>query len=66
MTNTNTNKLAYSVAEAAQALGVSLPIAYDLCNRSDFPAVRISTKRIVIPVDALNQWLEKEAQRLDV
>ncbi len=54
-------KLTYTVAEAAEALGVSLPVAYELCSREDFPAVRVSPKRIVVPVDALHAWLMEKA-----
>ena len=53
-------KLTYTVKEAAEAIGVSLPIAYELCSQEGFPAVRVSSKRIVIPVDALNAWLMKK------
>ena len=54
-------KLTFTVLEMAKALGISRPVAYELCNREDFPAVRVSSKRIVIPVDALNQWLMQKA-----
>ena len=54
-------KLTFTVPEMAKALGISRPVAYELCNREDFPAVRVSSKRIVIPVDALNQWLMQKA-----
>jgi predicted DNA-binding transcriptional regulator AlpA len=54
-------KLAYSVPEMAKALGLGLNIAYDLCNRDDFPAIRIGERRIIIPVDKLRIWLEIQA-----
>ena len=54
-------KLTFTVPEMARVLGISHPIAYELCSREDFPAVRVSSKRIVIPVDALNQWLMQKA-----
>lgn len=57
----NSAKLVYSVDEVAHMLGISKPLAYDLCSREDFPAVRVSPRRIVIPVDALNNWLSKQA-----
>lgn len=61
----NVNRLTYTVPEAAKAIGISVPTAYELCNCDDFPAVRISPKRIVIPVDSLNQWLMRKAEHKD-
>lgn len=53
-------KLAYNSREAAAALGVSLPTFYELSNRADFPVVRVG-RRVLVPVDGLRKWLEKEA-----
>lgn len=55
------NKLVYTVKEVASLLGVALPQAYDLCQKADFPAVRISPRRIIIPAAALDAWLERKA-----
>lgn len=54
-------KLTYNSKEAAAALGVSLPTMYDLLNRKDFPCVRVG-RRVLIPVDGLRSWLEKESK----
>lgn len=59
-------KMALSVDEMAQALGISRTVAYDLVKRADFPSVRLSEKRIVIPVDALREWLKKNMKGRDV
>lgn len=56
-----TTKLTVTVNEMAKMLGVSRPIAYDLVKREGFPAIRISDRRIIIPVDALNKWLNDPA-----
>lgn len=53
-------KLAYSVAEAARALGVSRPTMYRLLERPDFPRVPVG-RRILIPCALFNEWLEREA-----
>ena len=58
-----TDKLTVSVDEMAAMLGISRPVAYELTKRNGFPAVRISERRIVIPVDALKRWLNEEAVR---
>lgn len=55
-----TDKLTYSAREAAAALGVSLPTFYTLSAREDFPVIRIG-RRIVVPVDGLRRWLDKQA-----
>ncbi len=51
-----------TVQEAAQALGISTPRVYELCKRADFPAVRISPHRIIIPAASFEAWLERAAQ----
>ena len=56
-------KLTVTVNEMAKMLGVSRPVAYELTKREGFPAVRISERRIVIPVDALKKWLDESANR---
>lgn len=57
-------KLVLNVKELAGVLGVSEPTAYELTRRVGFPAVRVSERRIVIPVDGLRRWLEDEAARV--
>ena len=51
------NKLTLSVEELAVELGISKPVAYELIKREGFPAIRVSERRIVIPVEALKLWL---------
>ena len=50
-------KLTLSVEELAVELGISKPLAYELTKREGFPSIRISERRIIIPVDALRVWL---------
>ena len=54
-------KLTLSVDELAQVLGISKPLAYDLIKRDGFPSVRISERRIIVPIDALRSWLNANA-----
>ncbi len=50
--------LCLNVQQLADVLGVCKPIAYNLVNRDDFPAIRLAGgKRIVIPKDRLQAWL---------
>lgn len=52
------DKLVLSVSDLAVTLGISRTTAYELIAREDFPSARLG-KRIVIPVDALNEWLKR-------
>lgn len=52
----------YSLKETAEVLGVSMPLVYQLARRDDFPAVRISARRIVVPSASLEAWLERQAE----
>ncbi len=63
MTGTNTQtteKVAVSVKEMSQMLGINIQSAYELTRRKGFPAIRVTARRIIIPVDALNRWLNSE------
>lgn len=60
MNNINTTpRAAYSVKEAAQALGMSHQTIYNLIHADDFPAVKIGG-RTLVPVAALDDWLESK------
>ena len=61
MENIGFQKRAIDVDELAEALGISKPTAYELCNREDFPAIRVTPRRIIIPVDGLQPWLEEQS-----
>ena len=54
-------KLVINVEELAEVLGISKPVAYLLTRKKGFPTVRVSERRIIIPVDGLCRWLEAEA-----
>ena len=55
-------RLTLSVEELAKELGISKPIAYELIKREGFPSIRVSERRIIIPVEPLRRWLEENAQ----
>jgi len=48
--------------EAAAYIGCGINRIYELCRRTDFPAIRISEKRIIIPIDHLKEWLTRETE----
>lgn len=54
-------RVALSVAEAAQSMGVSENTLRALINaRPDFPSIKISANRIIVPVQPLRDWLAKQ------
>ena len=55
-----TDRLCFSVTEAAQTLGVSRPTMYALIRREDFPKFKIGS-RTLIPCSGLAEWVEAQA-----
>lgn len=53
-------KLALSVAEAAELLGVSRPTVYDLIHRPDFPSFKVGS-RTLISRSGLAAWVDRQA-----
>lgn len=49
-------KIALSVNELMETLGIGRATAYKLISRPDFPTAKIGS-RTVIPVAGLNAWL---------
>ena len=60
--STKAGRAVYTVMEVAKMLGINLPAAYELTRRADFPAIRVSPRRIVIPKQAFHRWLDNAAQ----
>lgn len=54
-------KIALSVTEAAELLGVSRPTVYKLMHRADFPVLRIGT-RTLIHRAKLEEWCAAQAE----
>lgn len=52
-----TTRLTYTVTEAANVLGISRALAYELIARDELPSIRLG-RRIVIPAGALHGVLE--------
>lgn len=54
-------KLALTVKETAQLMGVSAPLVYELIHRSDFPSFTVGKRRLISRT-ALAEWIEKQAR----
>lgn len=48
-------RVALSVPEAAKALGISAPKAYELCHKDDFPSFKLGG-RVIVPYRELVEW----------
>ena len=54
-------RLVISVSEAAEILGISRGLAYELARVGQLPSLRLG-RRLVVPRAALLTWLEGAAQ----
>ncbi len=57
-----TDRLVYSIPEAAHALHCSKSLLYDLVKADKVPHVHLSEKRVVIPVVALEIYLQTRSE----
>lgn len=55
------DKLAYSITEAAQVLGVSRPTVYALIKQPGFPVFQIGGRKLV-SVEGLRDWVRNQAE----
>lgn len=51
-------RLTYSVKEAAEALGVGLPIMYQLVHAEGFPVMKIGARQL-ISREGLKEWVRR-------
>jgi excisionase family DNA binding protein len=51
-------RLTVTVAEAAELLGISRGLAYELIQRGELPAMRLG-RRIIVPVRAIEALLDR-------
>ena len=57
------HKMTVTVEEMAKLIGVSRSVAYQLVKEKDFPVIRVSERRLIIPLKSLETWLETRAVR---
>ncbi len=62
MGKTTTDRLVYSIPEAAHALHCSKSLLYDLVKADKVPHVHLSEKRVVIPLAALDLYLKTQSE----
>ena len=59
----DTERLTLTIAEASEALNLSKAKTYMLVNTGRLPAIRISPRRIIVPMAALMGLLENEVSK---
>ena len=52
-------KRTYSIPEAAQVLGISRSLAYELTRTGKLPIIKLGKKRKVIPIIAVEKMLNE-------
>jgi excisionase family DNA binding protein len=58
-----TEPLVMSVEACARLLQISRATAYMLVNTGRLPAIRISDRRIIVPIKALNEYLASASKQ---
>lgn len=53
---------ALDIRGLAEYLHIGMNAAYDLVKRPGFPAIRITARRIIVPVNALDKWLQEQTK----
>lgn len=54
-------RMALTVKEAAELLGIGRNLMYTIINRADFPSFVVGSRRL-IPTDGLREWVRKQAE----
>lgn len=54
------DKIAFSVSEVAEVLGISRPTVYRLIQRDDFPTFKVGA-RTLISRSGLERWVQEQA-----
>lgn len=55
------DKLAYSLTETAQVLGISRPTVYALIKQPGFPVFSVGNRKLV-SVEGLRDWVRSQTQ----
>ena len=56
------DKMALSIDEFGAQFGIGRSKAYQLSRTKGFPSFRVG-RRVLIPVDQLKEWMEKQADQ---
>ena len=54
-------KLAISVSECSKLISIGKSTCYAMCEQNLLPHIHITSKRIIIPVAQLHEWISKQS-----
>lgn len=61
-----TERLAYTVVEAAELTGLSTDRIYQLCREGRFPHRRVGERQVLIPKRGLDRWINGDGDVISV
>lgn len=53
----------YKAEDLKEMLGIALRSVYKLMQRPDFPAIKVSARRYVVPKDAFEKWINEQCHQ---
>lgn len=65
LTNWENLPLTLSAKQISEILNISLPKVYELFHRRDFPAIKISQKRIIVGKDQFKKWIDNQSNTFE-
>ena len=51
-----------SAYDISNIMGIALANAYKLMKRPDFPAIKVSARRYIVPEAAFRKWLDEQVE----
>ncbi len=61
LTNWENLPIALNAKQISEILNIALPNIYELFHRKDFPAIKISSKRIIVEKNQFKKWLDEQS-----
>lgn len=60
------SKTIFTIDDVSKILGISKTTCYKIAQDADFPSIRISRRRIIVPKQQFMIWLDKKTQKMSV
>lgn len=61
LTNWENLPIALNAKQISEILNISLPNVYEIFRRKNFPAIKISSKRIIVEKNQFKKWLDEQS-----
>lgn len=62
MSEYNENMKVLEARDLCSILGIALANAYKLMKRPDFPAIKVSARRYIVPEAAFRKWMDDQVE----